>query len=107
MPPELKLHGFEAKYALKQALRNDLPHDILYRKKKGFGIPVAAWLKGPLSGEVNRLLDPARIEDAGIFDPAVVTRLVQEHRDGNHDHRKALWTLMMFENWRERFHATI
>ena len=107
MPPHLKLHGFDAKYALKQALRNDLPHDILYRKKKGFGIPVAAWLKGPLSGEVNRLLDPARIEDAGIFDPAVVTRLVQEHRDGNHDHRKALWTLMMFENWRERFHATI
>jgi asparagine synthase (glutamine-hydrolysing) len=107
MPPELKLHGLEAKYALKQAVKNDLPHEILYRKKKGFGIPVAAWLKGPLSGELDRVLDGARLEDAGIFEPSVVRRLVTEHREGRHDHRKALWTLLMFENWRERFHATL
>ncbi len=104
MPPRLKLHsGFSAKYALKRALEHDLPDEILYRKKKGFGIPVAKWLNGPLASEMDRLLAPDRIAAAGLLDPTVVTRLVREHREGRRDNRKGLWTLMMLEYWRERF----
>lgn len=108
MPASLKLrHGYVAKYALKKALERDLPHDILYRKKKGFGIPVARWLNGALAGEVDRLLAPDRIREGGLLEPGVVSRLVQEHRDGARDNRKQLWTLMMLESWRERFDARL
>lgn len=108
MPAGLKLRrGFVAKYVLKKALENDLPHDILYRKKKGFGIPVARWLNGALAGEVDRLLAPDRIADGGLLEPSVVSRLVREHRDGARDNRKQLWTLMMLESWRERFDARL
>lgn len=104
MPPELKLrHGFTAKWALKKALEADLPHEIIHRKKKGFGIPVARWLNGPLAGELDRLLDPERIAAAGYLEPAVVSRLIAEHRSGVRDHRKGLWSLMMLEYWRERY----
>lgn len=104
MPPNLKLHnGFEAKWALKKALHNDLPHEILYRKKKGFGIPVARWLNGPLAAEADRLLAPDRIREWGLLDADVVTRLLREHREGTRDNRKGLWTLMMLEYWRERY----
>jgi len=107
MPAHLKLRGLTAKYVLKRALADDLPAEILHRKKKGFGIPVAAWLKGPLSGEVDRLLHRDRLEAGGWFDPMVVRRLVDEHRAGRRDHRKALWTLMMFERWRERYDVVV
>ena len=103
MPPSLKLrHGFTSKYALKKALEGDLPHEILYRKKKGFGIPVGKWLNGPLASEADRLLAPDRIRSAGILRPDVVSRLLAEHRAGTRDNRKQLWTLMMLEYWRER-----
>ena len=107
MPAHLKLRGLTAKYVLKRALTADLPPEILHRKKKGFGIPVAAWLKGPLEREVDRLLDRDRLEAGGWFRPEVVSRLVAEHRAGRRDHRKALWTLMMFERWRERYDVTL
>ncbi|MFT4704650.1 MAG: asparagine synthase (glutamine-hydrolyzing) [Bradymonadia bacterium] len=104
-PPHLKLRGLQAKHILKRALKRDLPHDVLYRKKKGFGIPVARWLNGPLSAELDRLLAPDRIAEAGLLEPAVVSRLISEHRSGVCDHRKQLWTLMMLESWRERYDA--
>ncbi len=108
MPPSLKLHPrLVAKYALKKSLEGDLPREILYRKKKGFGIPMAAWLKGPLRGEMQRLLSPERMDEGGIFTASTVSRLMDEHLTGRADHRKALWTLMMFESWRERFGATL
>ena len=103
MPSRLKLRrGFQAKYVLKKALENDLPHEILYRKKKGFGIPVGKWLNGPLASEADRLLAPDRMRDGGLLEPSVVTRLLGEHRAGKRDNRKQLWTLMMLEYWRER-----
>ncbi len=108
MPSRLKLHhGFDAKYALKQALRNDLPREIIERKKKGFGIPVAKWLKGPLAAEMDRLLDRDRLEAGGLLDPNVVRRLVDEHHAGTRDNRKQLWTLMMLERWRERYDVVL
>lgn len=108
MPDRLKLrHGFQAKHALKQALRHDLPQAILDRKKKGFGIPVAQWLKGPLAADMERLLHRDRLEAGGLLDPMVVRRLVDEHREGRRDNRKQLWTLMMLERWRERYDVTL
>jgi asparagine synthase (glutamine-hydrolysing) len=103
LPTHYKLRGMTTKYLLKQAARPLLPAQILDRPKKGFGIPVAKWLKAELRGPMLDLLSPERVRAAGLFEPATVERLVREHLDGRHDHRKLLWTLLMFEWWRESY----
>jgi asparagine synthase (glutamine-hydrolysing) len=74
---------------------------VIDRPKKGFGIPVAAWLKGPLDPLVDDLLSESRLSDAGYLDATRVRRLVDEHRSNARNHRKVLWTLLSFELWRE------
>jgi asparagine synthase (glutamine-hydrolysing) len=89
------------KAILKAAMRDRLPHEVLARSKKGFGIPVAAWLNGPLEEMVNDLLSESRTRSAGYFDSACVRRLIEEHRAAKRNHRKILWTMLNFELWRE------
>ncbi len=99
--PRLRLKGL-----LREAVAGLLPADLRARRKKGFGIPIAAWLAGPLRERMERLLDPARLRAQGIFRPEPVTRLVEEHRSRRRNHRKPLWTLLLFQEWMERWSPT-
>jgi asparagine synthase (glutamine-hydrolysing) len=103
LPPSYKLRGRNTKYILKQAVEPMLPPGITGRSKKGFGVPVAEWLKGPLRGLARDMLAPDRLRQAGLFDPVFVSRLQDEHEQGKANHRKLLWTLLMFELWRENY----
>jgi asparagine synthase (glutamine-hydrolysing) len=91
----------EGKWILKTAMQDRLPLPVIRRAKKGFGIPVAAWLKGPLDEMLNDLLSNARLEEAGYLDPVCVRRLIDEHQTGKRNHRKVLWTMLNFELWRD------
>jgi len=101
LPPSFKVRGLTTKFLLKQVARKRLPAEIVTRPKKGFGVPMAAWLKGPLRDLALSTLAPDRLRGAGLFDPAEVKRLLDEHLAGAADHRKALYTLLAFELWRE------
>lgn len=103
LPAAVKMRGLQTKYILKRALRGLVPSVILHRAKKGFGMPVAKWIRGDLRDMVRDLLAPAKIRREGFFDATVVNRLLQEHLDGVRDNRKQLWTLLMFEWWLERY----
>lgn len=103
LPSAYKLARLQTKRLLKRAAARRLPASILVRPKKGFGIPVANWLRGPLTPMVNRLLGPDRLERQGIFRPEEVARRIAEHRAGVRDHRKPLWTLLMFQLWHEHW----
>lgn len=107
LPAAWKLHRrgltVTTKWILKRALERRLPHDILYRKKKGFGIPIAAWFRGPLRGEIERALDPRRIKQQGLFRPTALQRLLQEHLSGRQNHAKRLWTLLCFQRWWDEY----
>ena len=89
------------KAILKAAMGDRLPNEVVKRSKKGFGIPVAAWLKGPLEEMLNDLLSESRTKAAGYFDPICVQRLIEEHRTEKRNHRKVLWTMLNFELWRD------
>jgi asparagine synthase (glutamine-hydrolysing) len=65
-------------------------------------MPVAAWLNGPLRPLADALLDSERLRDAQLFQPDAVQRLLRAHRDGRSDNRKPLWTLLVFELWRDQ-----
>lgn len=101
LPPEMKIRRFKRKYLLKRALRKKLPAEILNRKKRGFLIPSALWLKETLSPLVREMFDTDRLYRQGLFNPKVVSELVMEHERGIVDHRKELWTLLIFQLWLE------
>jgi asparagine synthase (glutamine-hydrolysing) len=99
----MKLHGFTTKYLLRRALRDLLPASILRRGKKGFNMPVAKWLNGPLKPLAEEMLSEKRLREGGLFNPAYVRGLLDEHQARHRDNRKLLWTLLVFELWRQRW----
>ena len=105
LPLDMKLHGLRTKFLLKRALRGMLPDRILDRPKKGFGIPVAEWFRGPLKEQMQSVLSSDRLASDGFFEPAAVRRLVADHLSGRRDNRKQLWTLFAFELWHEGYRS--
>jgi asparagine synthase (glutamine-hydrolysing) len=103
VPSRLKLRRLDTKHLLKRAMGDILPPGIANRAKKGFGIPVAAWFKGELREALQDELSTERIRRQGLFEPDEVNRLVSEHLSGRRDHRKALWTLFVFQLWHRRW----
>ncbi len=106
LPRNYKLRGRRSKYILKRAVEDLLPPFVARRGKKGFGIPVAEWLKKKLRPLARDLLSAERVGRAGVFNPQYVSRLLDEHERGVANHRKPLWTLLMFELWHESFIET-
>jgi asparagine synthase (glutamine-hydrolysing) len=106
LPCNYKLRRQKTKYILKRAVAELLPPFVIRRGKKGFGVPVAEWLKFKLRPLARDLLSPDRVRRAGVFDPAYIARLQDEHERGVANHRKLLWTLLMFELWHESFIET-
>lgn len=103
IPTLYKLNGFTTKYILKKATQNILPKHIIRRKKKGFGIPLAKWFNDDLKEMLLDYLAEERLKKSAIFDYAYVKRLLDEHFSQTRDNRKQLWTLFVFEMWRERY----
>jgi len=103
IPVEFKLKGKSGKVILKEAMKDLLPHDILHRPKKGFGIPIAEWLKGRLNPLMHEMLSSARLNQQGIFNAGYVERLIREHESGKASHHKELWTLLVFQLWQDQF----
>lgn len=97
LPSGSKLRNGEGKHVFKKALEPYLSDDILYRKKMGFSIPLASWLRGPLAETMRRaVLNPALL-DTGIFNANYLQQMVDEHLAGTKDHAVTLWSVLMFD----------
>jgi asparagine synthase (glutamine-hydrolysing) len=103
LPEKYKLRGLTTKYLLKKALRKILPEDILQRRKMGFGVPLSHWFRSEMKDFVREVLLSEKSLGRGLFKPAGVTRMVEEHTSGERDHAHQLWTLLMLELWYQRF----
>jgi asparagine synthase (glutamine-hydrolysing) len=103
LPLEYKLKGNKGKYILKKAVEPLLPKTILQRPKKGFGIPIAEWLKGRLNPLMHDLLAPDRLKNQGLFNAEFVRKLIKEHETKTASHHKQLWTLLVFQLWYDNF----
>jgi asparagine synthase (glutamine-hydrolysing) len=99
LPIELKLRRGTSKYLLRQAFNDLLPPSVRKRGKRGFGLPVSAWFRGPLREIASELLTGATALRRGYFRPDAVRRLLDEHNSGAFDHGYRLWTLLVLEMW--------
>lgn len=103
LPSRYKSEGGRTKRLLKRAAAGRLPSTVVRRGKKGFGMPVARWLRGPLSSLLKDHLGREHLVRQGLFRADEVARLIGEHQAGTKDHRKPLWTLLMFQLWYRRW----
>jgi asparagine synthase (glutamine-hydrolysing) len=103
MPPELKLKGLKRKYILKKAAEKLLPHDVVWRKKAGFGAPIRSWLRGALQPMVNDLLSAETIKRRGLFRPEEVRRIIEANLSGREDYNLQVFQLLNLELWMRAF----
>lgn len=94
-----KLRGTQKKVALRAALRNWVPDEILDAPKQGFAVPMADWLRGDLRDLAYDTLLDSRAKSRGYFEPAAVRALLDRHMFGVEDRSQAIWTLLVFEQW--------
>ena len=97
LAPDLKLRGREGKYLFKKALEAHLPHEILYRPKMGFSVPLAGWFRGPLRQRVKQAVLGPVLMESGYFNPRFLREMVADHQSGARDYGVPLWSLLMFE----------
>jgi asparagine synthase (glutamine-hydrolysing) len=101
VPDAFRMRGTNGKRLLKDAARPWLPAAIIDRPKKGFGIPVASWINGPLRSMVLDTLAADNLKRGGLFNPQHVHTMLDAHAQKRADLRKPLWTLFVFELWRQ------
>ncbi|MCE9613656.1 MAG: asparagine synthase (glutamine-hydrolyzing) [Lentisphaerae bacterium] len=106
LPEHCKLRGSTHKYLLRAAFAEHLPPAVSNRGKRGFGIPLGAWFRGPLAAWSREVLCDPQARIGQLFDLVPVSTLVQEHTAGRTDHGKRLWTLLMLEFWLRLSKAT-
>jgi len=101
LPLQMKIRKGQGKWILRQVLYRYVPDWMVERPKKGFGVPIDAWLKGPLRGWAEALLDGKRLKDEGFLNPAPIHQKWQEHLAGKHNWQYHLWDILMFQSWLE------
>ena len=103
LPPRFKLKGFESKHILKRAAGRLLPQEILSRKKQGFRLPIAEWLRSQLRGTAEDLLLGPRATQRGYFKKTEVETLWRDHLSGHRDNAHQVWSLILLELWHRKY----
>jgi len=103
IPPSIKLAGWSLKALLKRAFADELPAEILRRRKQGFMIPLSRWLRSDLRHLVEDALAPERVRARGLWRPEIVSRIVTEHLSGARTHGDRIWALVMLELWMREY----
>jgi len=102
LPSRYKLRGSRGKFLLKLAAKGKIPDELIERPKKGFGIPLASWLRGPLRSRMDALVDDSPIWSSSLVSRSAFGRWNREHQAREKDHSKALWALFVLDHWLRR-----
>ncbi len=103
VPVGMKLKGTQKKRLMKMALRDKLPDSLIQKKKVGLEMPYSSWFRNELKPLLLETLAPDRLEATGLFQPAGVQRIVDDHLEGRVDHGRALWGLVNYMTWHDLY----
>lgn len=103
LPSHFKVRGSTSKYILKKAIADLVPGDNMHRPKQGFAVPVGPWFRGELKDFLADHVLGSTFQSRGLFKPAAVQKLFDDHQRGAGDHAHHLWTLLMLELWFREF----
>ncbi len=103
MPHHWKVRDGKGKWILREVLARYVPRPLFERPKMGFGIPIDAWLRGPLREWAENLLSESRLREGGYFEPQAVRAVWRSHLSGGQNLQYLLWGILCFEAWRERW----
>ena len=104
LPDHQLIRDGEGKWLLRQVLQRHVPRELFDRPKHGFGVPIDAWLRGPLRDWATDLLSPSRLRREGYFEVDPVQKALSAHLSGERNLQYHLWAILMFESWLENEH---
>jgi asparagine synthase (glutamine-hydrolysing) len=101
LPSRFKMRRGQGKWLLRQVLYRHVPKHLVERPKSGFAVPIGSWLRGPLRPWAEEFLSERRLGEGGLLDPAPIRARWREHLQGRRNWHTSLWTVLMFQAWRE------
>tara|TARA_Y100001937_G_scaffold72490_1_gene98619 strand:+ start:6412 stop:8331 length:1920 start_codon:yes stop_codon:yes gene_type:complete len=104
LPLSVKIRNGQSKWCLRKILYKYVPKKMIERPKMGFSMPLDVWLRGPLKGWAEALLEDNRLRDEGFFNADIIREMWQEHLSGKRNWQYHLWDVLMFQSWYEKYH---
>lgn len=101
LPDSMKVRNGEGKWALRQILYKYVPRSLIDRPKKGFGVPIGEWLRGPLRDWADDLLSKSKIDSQGLLYSEPIADIWEQHLSNKNDWSDQLWGILMFQLWME------
>jgi asparagine synthase (glutamine-hydrolysing) len=98
-PMDRRIRAGRSKWLLRQVLYRHVPAELIERPKQGFGVPLAAWLRGPLREWAEDLLQERTLHADGYLDPGQVRAAWSDHLGGHRNAHSKLWCVLMFQAW--------
>jgi len=103
IPDHIKIQGSEGKLILKKTVEGILPNEVIYRKKKGFPVPISKWFSGDLHNIASEVLLDEKTLNRGYFKRIYIEKILRNHKDKSQDFSRRIFSLLVLELWHRMY----